>query len=381
MAVAEQASRCHPSLRGERLVIVLTGLLGLFLVLASWWSLLRTLVVPRGSSWLNSAKNGWLLALLRSGARLSKSYVGRDRVLVWVGPLAIFSSLLMWLALFFAGYSLMMFAIGGLSMAVSVREAGSSLFTLGYASSDRAQLTALDFLAAATGPITIGLLIGYLPTLYTAYQRRESEVTLMQARAGEPNWGPELLARHAQVGTVPRLYDLWPVWERWAADISESHTNFPVLIQMRSARAERNWLVALLCVMDAAAMHMSLNPELPQDAARLMLRQGVLCLRELAQVEGIAFDDDPSPDTPSNVSIEQFLDACRDLATLAYPMSRGPAAAYRHFRGWRANYEAVVYELAARIDAVPAPWSGPRRPPLPILQPKRPVNRQPSEGG
>ena len=76
----------------------------------------------------------------------------------------------------------------------------------------------------------------------------------MLARAGEPNWGPELLARHAMVGMVPQLYDLWPLWERWAAEVGESHTNFPVLIQMRSARPNRNWLVALLCVMDAAAI-------------------------------------------------------------------------------------------------------------------------------
>jgi hypothetical protein len=356
---------------------LLAGLLGIALVVATSWSLLRTLVVPRGHSQLNAAKNRLLFGVFRWTAHRTGNYVGRDRVLTWASPLAIFTSLLMWLVLFFMAYALLMFSTSDLTLAVAAREAGSSLFTLGYATNDRANLTALDFLAASTGPITIGLLIGYLPTFYSAYQQREAEVTLMLARAGEPNWGPELLARHAQVATLSRLEDLWPVWERWAAEVSESHTNFPVLIQMRSARPYRNWLVSLLCVMDAAAMQISLNPGFAQDRARLMIRQGVLCLRELAMVEGIAFDADPDPNTPSDVTPEQFADACVMLAEFGYPFERPVADAYLHFRGWRANYESVAYELATSIDAVPAPWSGPRRPVLPVIEPTMPVNRKP----
>ena len=363
------------------MVRVLAGIVGVLLVIATSWSLLRTLVVPRGSSRLNYEKNQALFACFRFVAHRTGSYLGRDRVLTWASPLAIFSSLLMWLLLFFFAYSLLIFATSDLTLAVSMREAGSSLFTLGYATNDRANLTALDFLAASTGPITIGLLIGYLPTFYAAYQQREADVTLMLARAGEPNWGPELLARHAQVGTLARLDELWPVWERWAAEVSESHTNFPVLIQMRSARPYRNWLVSMLCVMDAAAIQVSLNPSMPQDRARLVIRQGVLCLRELAIVMGIPFDEDPSPDTPSDITSDEFADACAMLEAFGYPMERTVEAAYLHFRGWRANYEAIAYELAARIDAVPAPWSGPRRPALPVVVPAMPANRKPSGGG
>ena len=356
---------------------LLAGVLGLALLCATFWSLLRTLVVPRGQSRLNRAKNMVLFAAFRAAAHRTRTYVGRDRVLTWASPLAIFTSLLMWLVLFFIAYSMIMYATSDLPFMVAAREAGSSLFTLGYATHDRANLTALDFVAAATGPITIGLLIGYLPTFYAAYQQREAEVTLLLARAGEPNWGPELLARHSQVGTIARLDDLWPLWERWAAVVSESHTNFPVLIQMRSARPARNWLVSLLCVMDAAAMQVSMNPGMPQDRARLMIRQGVLCLRELAVVEGVPFDPDPDPDTASDVSLDDFADACRMLQSFGYPRERAVEDAYLHFRGWRANYESVAYELAARIDAVPAPWTGPRRPPLPIIEPTMPVNRSP----
>ena len=42
-----------------------------------------------------------------------------------------------------------------------VSRGGFEPFTLGFASSDREQLSIIDFIAAATGPITIGLMISY----------------------------------------------------------------------------------------------------------------------------------------------------------------------------------------------------------------------------
>lgn len=222
------------------MVPVVLGIVGLMLVLATWWSLLRTLVVPRGSSQLVTTKNRWLVRFFRFFAHRSSDYRRRDAILIWASPMGIFTSLLMWLILFFVGGGLMLYATSDLLLGAAFREAGSSLLTPGFAGTDRGSLTALDFVAAATGPITIGLLIGYLPTMYSAYQSRETDVTVLEGRAGEPSWGPEPLWRHAMVSITNQLYDLWPVWERWAAEVSESHTNFPVLIQMRSARPNRN---------------------------------------------------------------------------------------------------------------------------------------------
>lgn len=353
------------------------GLAGVLLWLATASSVLRTLVVPRGSSGITTWKNRLVLGGFRLVARRAGSYRGRDRILLWASPICILSSLIMWLLMFFLSYTLMLFSRSDLTLGSAMREAGSSLFTLGFASNDRNTLTALDFIAAATGPIVIGLLIGYLPTMYAAYQRRESEVTLLHARSGDPSWAPELLARHAMVANTARLDDLWPAWEEWAAHVGESHTNFPVLIHMRSTRPLRSWLVSLLCVMDAAAMRLALNPDLPQGSMRVLLRQGIDCLRDLADIERIPFDADPSPSTPSQISCEEFVSVCEMLAAVGYPIDVRPEVAYSDFRGWRANYEQIAYALAADIDAVPAPWTGPRRPPMAEILPHRPANRRP----
>ena len=54
---------------------------------------------------------------------------------------------------------------------------------------------------------------------------------------------------------------------------------------------------------------------------------------------------------------------------------REPEKAWVHFKGWRVNYEAAAYALAANLDVVPALWSGPRLRPGPPAPPVRPVDR------
>ncbi len=259
-------------------------------------------------------------------------------------------------------------------------ESGSSVFTLGFLSSSDSQQTFVDFCAAATGPVMIGLLVGYLPAMYSSYSLREAEVTMLQARAGVPAWGPEILVRHVQVpGLITQLPTLYQGWERWAAQIAESHTSYPVLIHFRSPRATRNWLIALLAIMDAAALELALNPSKPKGTMRMALRAGFTCLREISEVEGIPYDSDPDPDGEIQLSIADFNQGLDMLRHAGYPMERSAEEAWAHFRGWRVNYEAVAYELAYRIDAVAAPWSGPRRTQRQVLSVRTPRDRQPTQ--
>ncbi len=122
------------------------------------------------------------------------------------------------------------------------------MLTLGFASQPDWGPTAVMFIAATTGLIVVALQVAYLPTLYGAFNRRESLVTLLQSRAGAPAWGPELLTRHVIVGLVDNLGQLYLDWEEWAADVAESHTNYPVLVWFRSPHPLRSWVIARLAV-------------------------------------------------------------------------------------------------------------------------------------
>ncbi|MCQ4079276.1 hypothetical protein NGB36_01280 [Streptomyces sp. RB6PN25] len=357
---------------------VLQGVAGAVIVLGIFSSVLRTLVIPRPTrSGFTQVVQRLVHRPFQLLANLMSSAEAKDRVLGPVAPLAILVTLVSWLVCFVVGYALLEAAVSGFGIRDALVESGSSLFTLGFASSKRTTLTVVDFCAAATGPIVVGLQVGYLPTLYGAYQRRETEVTLLQARAGSPPWGPEILARYAQVELLDVLTDLFRNWERWSAQVSESHTTYPILVHFRSPKATRNWLIALLAVMDAAALRLAFNPSLPKTEVRMALRAGFVCLRDIADMKGIPYAQDPHPDDPIELSYEDFLRGVARMEEQGYPLQRTPQEAWPHFRGWRVNYEALAYRLARDIDAVPAPWSGARRTPVAIRAPLTPVDRRP----
>jgi hypothetical protein len=232
--------------------------------------------------------------------------------------------------------------------------------------------------AAVTGLVTVTLEIAYLPTLYAAFSRREAEVVLLNARAGVPSWGPELLARtHYALGTgvsaLGTLPDLYARWERWAADVAESHTSYTPLVRFRSPRPLSSWVIALLAVLDSAALILALSPgSAPVVPARLCLRSGFVCFREVAMVLGIDVPEEIEEGTQISLSYPEFLDAVERLRAVDFPIERDPAQAWPDFVGWRATYEQAAYAVAAEVDAVPALWSGPRRWDSPAIAPSRP---------
>src|SRR5262245_56775306 len=133
---------------------VLAGVLAVPLLLATAGSVLRTLVLPRGVSprWATLVWRCWRRLLLTLAGR-TREYVVRDQLHAWLAPLVLIFTLLGWLFALFLGYAMLMYATSRLDWYASVREAGSSLFTLGFASTARLRLTAIDFAAAATGPL------------------------------------------------------------------------------------------------------------------------------------------------------------------------------------------------------------------------------------
>ncbi|MET8954234.1 hypothetical protein ACWEO4_26370 [Streptomyces sp. NPDC004393] len=358
---------------------VLIGIVGALVVLGTFSSVLRTLVIaqPTRSSFTRMLHK-MVYVPFQFLADRCRTPEGKHRALTPVAAVSILFHLIGWLIALWLGYAMLQVAISGYGVLDALRETGVALFTLGFASGRRVGLTVLDFCAAATGPIVIGLQVGYLPTLYGAYSRREAEVTMLGARAGSPPWGPEILARYGQVGLTGSMRELFRNWERWSAEVSESHTSYVILSRFRSPRCDRSWIVSLLAVMDAAAMQLALNPGRPQAEARLALRAGFGCLRDIADVWRIPYESDPSPDTAIRLTYEDFAAAVAHVKSNGYSVERTPEEAWPHFRGWRINYEHLAYRFAYVLDAVPAPWSGPRRTLMETVAPVTPVDRKPS---
>jgi hypothetical protein len=354
---------------------------GCVLLVNVWLSVIGTLIVPRP---LRSRLSNFAMTTTSKAfivvTKPVTSYQARDRILAWQSPLGLFIRLFIWVVLFDLAYSLMLVPFVGGNVATSFDEAGSAIFTLGYAAPGFLGNTILVYAAAFTGLVVIALQIGYLPTLYSAFNRRESEVTLLVSRAGSPSWGPELLARTrfglATVDGTIELGQLYQQWERWAAEVAESHTTYLTLCWFRSPSTYSNWLTSLLSVMDAAALQLSLSPTTaPSLRARLFLRMGFTCVNKIGRALGVPVNDDVDPDEQISLTFDEFAKAVEMLRSIGYPVEGSAEQAWPHFRGWRVNYERVAYAIAYRIDAPPALWSGPRRFAGEPIPPDRPTNR------
>jgi hypothetical protein len=348
-------------------------------------SVVGTLVVPRAiDSRISRASERVIDAAFVLIAKPARSYLRRDRILAWQGPAALLLRLGVWIGLLVFGYALVLLPLVPGPISHSFSEAGSSIFTLGYSPPSKSTSTIVDYVAAFTGLVVVGLQIGYLPTLYAAFNRRETEVTLLVSRAGVPAWGAEILARTRwgiyDGDNRPVLSELFDRWERWSAELAESHTTYLTLVRLRSPRSLSHWLTSIVAVMDAAALHLSLAPDRePKVTARLCLRMGFTALRQIAATMGIPVDEDPDPDEPISVTYQEFAAAVEMLRSLDYPIEVSTEDAWPNFRGWRINYEAVAYALAYTVDAPPALWSGTRRWRFEPVGPNRPATRRASD--
>jgi hypothetical protein len=356
---------------------ILAAIAGALIVLTSARSVIVTVIVPRPTTnWLTRSIDRVVNLAFRAVARHTASFTMRDRVLSAQGATLLIVQLVVWLVLFYVGYSLLLWPLvhGGITTAFAM--AGSALWAVGEADEHGAAERAILDIAALTSLITVALQIAYLPTLYSAFNHRETDVALLNARAGLPSWGPELLSRthyglgsgESTIGTLPQLYT---DWERWAADVTESHTSYPALVRFRSPEPLSSWLTALLTVLDSAALLLALSPgQAPTVPARLCLRGGFLCLNAIAKTMGLAVAE---PGRAQLVlTYEEFVDAVNQIQKVGFPIERQPREAWADFAGWRVNYEQAAYAIGEAIDAPPALWSGPRRFPGGPMPPIRP---------
>jgi hypothetical protein len=355
------------------------AVIGGVLLLVTWASVIETLIVPRPGRDRLARLVPWIVNhAFRLAAGMAVGYKRRDQVLAREAAGILMAQLVAWLGLAFIGYWLLLWPLvdGGLGRAFTT--AGSSMFSMGFSEPTGAPPAVLVFVAAVTGLVIVALEIAYLPTLYAAFSRREAEVVLLNARAGVPSWGPELLARtHFALGTgvssLDTLPDLYAQWERWAADVAESHTSYTPLLRFRSALPLSSWVIALLAVLDSAALFLALSPgSAPVVPARLCLRSGLVCFHEVARALGLDVPEEDDLGGQVSLTYQEFLEAVERLRAVNFPIERDPAEAWPDFVGWRATYEQAAYAVAAEVEAVPALWSGPRRWEGSAIGPSRP---------
>jgi hypothetical protein len=342
---------------------------GVIIVLSVFLSAVRSFVLARSARdpltafvFLNSRK------LFNLRMRRARHYEDRDRVLALYAPVTLVSLPIIWLILVWIGYTLMFIAIGISDLRRALSLSGSSLLTLGFVNEqDNFALMLLEFSEATIGLILIAILISYLPTMYAAFSKRETLVTLLETRAGSPPSAADLLIRAHSIRGLETLTELWQSWEIWFAEVEETHTSLAPLVFFRSTKPERSWITAAGAVLDAASLYAS-TIEIKRDpSADLCIRAGYLSLRYIADFFNISYNPDPHfPQDAISITRVEYDEVYNQLAAAGLPLKADREQCWKDYAGWRVNYDTVLLRLAALTMAPYAPWSSDRS--LPGMQ-------------
>lgn len=352
-------------------------ILGLVLTVGTTIAAVASMVVPRATRrGLAHAVTTSVFAVMRAPLRIRLSYRTQDRWLRLAAPISVLVQLAVFVFLVIVGISMIIFGQYDLTWKQSAWQAAATVTTLGTTEAVNWSSAMSAAIGAFLGLVIIAVFMGYLVGLYSAYVARESLMARFAQVAGEPAWGPMVLARGQLLyGDAAAALDC-DEWAGWITDVRIGQQASPVLAHFRSADPMRHWVITALALLDATALVLVLDRAPDRGAAIRCVAEGALTLGVLNRESLV--------EERRNWEIERrLLDL---LGTPAAPTATGPRSLEDHewapavdllvgtgvaseaelrrvrptFEMIRALYIADATAIARSLHSVRAPWSGPR---------------------
>jgi hypothetical protein len=332
-------------------ILALAG--GVLLLFGVLWDAFETMILSRRVS------SGFRVTTLfyrvtwrpwRAAARRMPPGRRRESFLTIYGPLSLVFLIAVWALVLVFAFALAQWGSGdavsgsgGGGFWTTVYMSGTTLFTLGLGDvTPKTNLARfLTVLEGGTGFAFLALVISYLPVLSQAFSKREVAISMLDARAGSPSTCSELMRRHGLDKQPDALGELLREWERWSAELLESHISFPVLAFYRSQHDNQSWVAALTTILDACALVIACVENGPLRDARLtfaMARHAVADMNNVLRRK-------PLPPTPDRLPHEE-LARLRQMLELSGVTLKTSDAAERQLTELRAMYEGHVNALA-----------------------------------
>ena len=324
----------------------------------------ETIVLPRRvqrgfrltSLFYRSTWNLW-----SRGARHIAKASRRENFLGYFGPLSLIVLLGLWLVGLIVGFTFVQHGLGDhlqtsgekITFGTLLYHSGETFFTLGYGdiTPNNTAARMLAVMEAGMGFAFLGVVIGYLPVVYSAFSTREIEISLLDARAGSPPSAAEFLGRLGCCPDQTVLDDIFRDWERWCADLLSTHISYPVLVFFRSQHSNQSWLSALTSILDITSLVMTGVNGIHADQAKLTFAMARHAIVDLAQVINEHYQPHDVDRLPAAEEQRLRVDLSRNGVTLA----DGPAAAERLVE-LRALYEPYAQAISRRLYMTLPPW-------------------------
>src|SRR5580698_6879512 len=285
----------------------------------------------------------------------------REAVFSYYGPLSLILLLIVWAIGMLFGFALIYYAMGSpfhdplekRSFHTDIYVSGTTIFTLGLGDVTPNSVSArvLTIIEAGTGFGFLAVVMGYFPVLYAAFSRREVSIALLDARAGSPPTAAELLRRHAYDGAEQALSLLLVEWERWSAELLESHISYPLLCYFRSQHTNQSWLSALTSILDTSALLIAGVRGHEARQAQLTFAMARHAMVDLAQVFSLA----PVKDAPDRLPPERYEQLYSLLCQSGVSVCRDPNSIAR-LREMRSLYEGYAEALSGYLQMPLPPW-------------------------
>ncbi len=284
----------------------------------------------------------------------------------YYGPLSLIMLLAFWAAGLIFGFALLQYGIGGheqlgnepTTFGRIIYHSGETFFTLGYGDivPTSGGARALSVLEAGMGFAFLGVVIGYLPVVYGSFSRREIQISMLDARAGSPPTATELLVRLAGTAENPAIDQLvldgcLRDWERWSAELLESHISYPALSFFRSQHSNQSWLGALMTMLDVTSLLLTGIEGIHPAQAKLTFAMARHAAVDLAQVVNAHYDaqaEERLTDTG--------FDALRDALAVAGLKLRTGEDARQKLNKLRSLYEPYLYSMGKNLMLTLPPW-------------------------
>jgi ion channel len=286
----------------------------------------------------------------------------RETFLGFYGPLSLFFLLGFWAVSLIVGFAVLQWAVGS---PLSEPQGMTSFTTYFYLSSTtfftfdygdvvplRNAGRMLAVVEAGTGYGFLAIIIAYLPVVYQAFSRREVNISLLDARAGSPPTAFELLRRHSDDGGMKHLDRLLRDWERWSAELLESHLSYPLLCYYRSQHDHQSWLSSLTAILDTCALVMVGLKDGPVRQAQLTYAIARHTVVDLAQT----FNAAPRMPVPDRLPPAELERLRTGLKPFGLSLDEGEEIELR-LKKLRRQYEPYLNALAERFLIVLPPWA------------------------
>ena len=304
----------------------------------------------------------------RRVAELIRPTSRQQNFLGYFGPLSLIVLLGIWAAGLILGFALIQYGIGGheqlsqerLTFGRILYHSGETFFTLGYGDilPTSGGARALSVIESGMGFAFLGLVVGYIPVIYSSFSRREIQISMLDARAGSPPSAVELLVRLAGRSEDPGmdqsvLDEVLREWERWAAELLEAQISYPVLTFFRSQHSNQSWLAALTTMLDVTSLLLTGIEGVHSGQAKLTFAMARHAAVDLAQVVNARYDSGSAPDRLPDPEFEQMRDALGRAGLLL----RNDQYGREKLRKLRSMYEPYVHATGDNLMlTLPAWW-------------------------